>query len=234
MVSKLLGQTIQLNEIVSTNTISLIDEDGDSPDWIEIYNPGESSVQLKGYGLYDDLDEPFVDSIGDGECQKGEALINNSSFFDWGLDGIQGTNDFGEGDFIWQPGDGWLDNNDNGIIDQISCIGDIDDIGFCSQFGSPDAYDYAFDCSSGEWNDSNIRGITYTSGAPLELTCEYLPISGTLILSITSEFPNDDTGLQGDMNGDDNLDVLDVVVMIEIILSGGMGDVGDLLNIVTG
>ena len=59
MVSKLLGQTIQLNEIVSTNTISLIDEDGDSPDWIEIYNPSESSVQLKGYGLYDDLDEPF-------------------------------------------------------------------------------------------------------------------------------------------------------------------------------
>ena len=36
------------------------------------------------------------------------------------------------------------------------------------------------------------------------------------------------------MNGDDELDVLDVVVMIEIILSGGMGDVGDLINIVTG
>ena len=28
--------------------------------------------------------------------------------------------------------------------------------------------------------------------------------------------------------------VLDVVAMVEIILDGGMGDVGDLLNIVTG
>ncbi len=36
------------------------------------------------------------------------------------------------------------------------------------------------------------------------------------------------------MNGDDNLDVLDVVVMVDIILGGGMGDVGDLLNIVRG
>ena len=36
------------------------------------------------------------------------------------------------------------------------------------------------------------------------------------------------------MNGVDALDVLDVVVMVEIILGGGMGDVGDLLNTVTG
>ena len=55
-----------------------------------------------------------------------------------------------------------------------------------------------------------------------------------LTISITAPFPDDDTGLQGDMNDDDALDVLDVVVMIEIILSGGMGDVGDLLNTVRG
>ena len=55
-----------------------------------------------------------------------------------------------------------------------------------------------------------------------------------LNLAITAEFPNDDTGLQGDMNGDDSLDVLDVVVMIDIILEGGVGDVGSLINIVNG
>ena len=33
---------------------------------------------------------------------------------------------------------------------------------------------------------------------------------------------------------DDELDVLDVVVMVDIIMSGGMGDVGYLLNIVKG
>ena len=34
-ISFILGQTIQLNEIVSTNGDNLYDEDGDTPDWIE-------------------------------------------------------------------------------------------------------------------------------------------------------------------------------------------------------
>ena len=32
------GQEIQLNEIVSSNGDILYDEDGETPDWIEIYN----------------------------------------------------------------------------------------------------------------------------------------------------------------------------------------------------
>ena len=36
-ISFILGQTIQLNEIVSSNGDNLDDED--TPDWIEIYNP---------------------------------------------------------------------------------------------------------------------------------------------------------------------------------------------------
>ena len=54
-----------------------------------------------------------------------------------------------------------------------------------------------------------------------------------VILHISGKF-NEDIGLQGDMNNDDSLDVLDVVVMVEIILDGGIGDVGNLLNIVKG
>lgn len=33
--------------------------DGDYPDWIELYNPGNISVNLQGFGLSDDLNEPF-------------------------------------------------------------------------------------------------------------------------------------------------------------------------------
>ena len=47
-------------------------------------------------------------------------------------------------------------------------------------------------------------------------------------------FTDSDVGLQGDMNDDDELNILDVVMMVDIIMSGGMGDVGDLLNIVRG
>jgi len=59
-------------------------------------------------------------------------------------------------------------------------------------------------------------------------------ISGNITFIVTANFPNTDTGLNGDMNDDGELDVLDVVSLVQEILGGGMGDVGDLLNIVTG
>ena len=54
------------------------------------------------------------------------------------------------------------------------------------------------------------------------------------VFSVTGKFSDSDVGLQGDMNDDDSLDVLDVVAMVDIILNGGVGDVGGLLNIVKG
>ena len=40
--------------------------------------------------------------------------------------------------------------------------------------------------------------------------------------------------LDNDMNDENDLDVLDVVLLVQEILDGGMGDVGDLINIVRG
>ena len=40
----ILGQNIQINEIVSSNGIMLYDEDGDTPDWIELYNIGDQEI----------------------------------------------------------------------------------------------------------------------------------------------------------------------------------------------
>jgi len=64
--------------------------------------------------------DPWQDLAGDGELQIGEPLSILGLFGDAqdvGLDGIPGTNDEGEGDGIWQPGDGWIDSNGNGIVD---------------------------------------------------------------------------------------------------------------------
>ena len=52
-ISFILGQTVHLNEIVSSNGDNLYDEDGDTPDWVEIYNPTSEIVNLSGYGLSD-------------------------------------------------------------------------------------------------------------------------------------------------------------------------------------
>jgi len=54
------SQSLLINEIMSSNTHSLADEDGDYPDWIEIYNPTATAVALTGYRLSDG------DSYGDG------------------------------------------------------------------------------------------------------------------------------------------------------------------------
>ena len=48
------AQSLVINEVMLLNTITLQDEDGDYPDWIEIKNISASSINLKGYGLSDD------------------------------------------------------------------------------------------------------------------------------------------------------------------------------------
>jgi hypothetical protein len=55
----LLAQSVTLNEVMSSNRTAIFDEDGDSPDWIELFNPGASPVNLAGFGISDDPAEPF-------------------------------------------------------------------------------------------------------------------------------------------------------------------------------
>ncbi len=50
---------VRINEIVPSNRLSLEDGYGDSPDWIELYNPGPTAVDLTGYGLSDDIGSPM-------------------------------------------------------------------------------------------------------------------------------------------------------------------------------
>ncbi|MBN1996939.1 lamin tail domain-containing protein [candidate division KSB1 bacterium] len=48
------AQSIMINEIMSANGSTVSDENGDYPDWIELFNSGGSSINLEGYGLSDD------------------------------------------------------------------------------------------------------------------------------------------------------------------------------------
>ena len=50
------GQVV-INEIMSSNSTTIYDEYGNSPDWIELYNDIE--IDLSGYGLSDDINDPF-------------------------------------------------------------------------------------------------------------------------------------------------------------------------------
>ena len=46
---------VVINEGCNRNYISATDEDGDKPDWIELYNAGNSLVDLTGYYLSENL-----------------------------------------------------------------------------------------------------------------------------------------------------------------------------------
>jgi len=57
--SLLLGQNVTINEYMSTNSSTIYDEDGDTPDWIELYNSGANAINLNGYGITDNPSNPF-------------------------------------------------------------------------------------------------------------------------------------------------------------------------------
>lgn len=50
--------TLIINEVMPSNKSVLLDQDGDSSDWIELYNTANTPVRLSGYGLSDDTSKP--------------------------------------------------------------------------------------------------------------------------------------------------------------------------------
>ncbi len=58
--SFLSGRSLVINEVMSSNRSTIEDEDGDYPDWFEIYNPGDHPVSLDGYWVTNDSDQPYL------------------------------------------------------------------------------------------------------------------------------------------------------------------------------
>ncbi len=65
-----------INELMASNIYTLMDKDGSSSDWIEIYNPTEKTINLDGWSLTDNDSDltmwQFPDSL---EIRPGEFLI---------------------------------------------------------------------------------------------------------------------------------------------------------------
>lgn len=53
-LTKLVGQSVVINELMSKNGSTIKDVDGDYNDWIELYNKSDESVSLYGWYLSDD------------------------------------------------------------------------------------------------------------------------------------------------------------------------------------
>lgn len=66
---------VQITEVCLRSEAGLRDADGDSPDWIELYNAGTESVSLDGWYLSDDPEEPARWRIPDITLAPGEYYI---------------------------------------------------------------------------------------------------------------------------------------------------------------
>ncbi len=60
---------------MSSNTHFLSDEDGSFEDWIELYNTGDQTVNLEGFGLSDNYEQPYKWMLPSYDMQPGEYLI---------------------------------------------------------------------------------------------------------------------------------------------------------------
>ena len=50
------AQNIRINEVVSSNSV-YFDEDGDTPDWIELHNYGTQNINLENWTISDDVND---------------------------------------------------------------------------------------------------------------------------------------------------------------------------------
>jgi autotransporter-associated beta strand protein len=66
---------VVISEFQSSNGATLLDEDGDPSDWVELYNRGSASVNLTGWGLSDRTDDPFKWVFPAVQIGAGQRLV---------------------------------------------------------------------------------------------------------------------------------------------------------------
>ena len=73
-----------ITEVMSSNSLTILDGFGSSSDWIEFYNPGDEAINLKDAGLSTNIDDPLMWVFPDFEIGSGEYKIVYAS----GLNGV--------------------------------------------------------------------------------------------------------------------------------------------------
>jgi len=142
------AQNLVINEVMTSNSAFLPDEDGDYPDWIEIYNPSNTAVNLLNFGLTDTIGQPgkwkfpsinipaneylIVFASGKNKAQVPnhlETIITQGDQWSYFVGSTEVTSNWRSIDFddsAWPKGNsgfGYGDGDDNTIIPKtISCF----------------------------------------------------------------------------------------------------------------
>lgn len=66
---------VVINELMPSNQSTISDQDGAFSDWIEIYNPSDQTIDITGYGISDDPEDPFQWTIPELVLEAGEYYL---------------------------------------------------------------------------------------------------------------------------------------------------------------
>ena len=69
------GSPVLIAAVMSKNTSTVQNRNGEYPDWIELYNRSDKSVSLKGFGLTNKADEPGLWTFPDITMAPGQYLM---------------------------------------------------------------------------------------------------------------------------------------------------------------
>ena len=70
-----MSDDVVISEFQAVNVSTLVDEDGDSSDWLELYNAGSAAVQLSGWHLSNDVAEPMQWTFPAVELEARQYLV---------------------------------------------------------------------------------------------------------------------------------------------------------------
>ncbi|MEN6339538.1 MAG: lamin tail domain-containing protein [Clostridiaceae bacterium] len=168
--------SLVVNEIISSNKRSLVDETLGTPDWIELYNAGSSEIDLSGYGVSDNVRKLHKYVFPEGTTLgAGEYLVLYATTLEEGMDaGSAVCTNFGlskSGDYVF------VTDAFYGIVAQIELPALYTDVsyarasdgtyGFCA-VPTPGAAnsDSIFDSLSEVFAAQNLNALTISEVMP--------------------------------------------------------------------
>lgn len=89
LLSAFFAEGLRINEFLASNKSGLKDSFGEYSDWIEIYNDGNETVNLKDFGLSDNPEKPFKWRFPNTNLFANGYLIVFATSASWRLPGSE-------------------------------------------------------------------------------------------------------------------------------------------------
>ena len=173
---------VYINEIMTSNGSVCQDEDGDYSDWIELYNAGEESVSLEGFGLSDRKDQPGLWKFPDISMEPHSYLVIFASGKDRAKEGRELHTNFK----LSSRGEGIYLSDDNGrLLSEVQVEEGRFDRSY-GRTGEQDAYAWLSASTPGEKN-TDQKDIALRSSAGVEFSYPAGYYDDTVYLELWSD-----------------------------------------------